>query len=119
MAVLASRRLHGVWCRVVMPLLLVIPLLVAASRVYRGMHPPSDVVGWRANGACTLALVKAALLPHPRKESAKPVPAPPQHPAGCRGAPPARVRRPSPSRPGAATPAAPSPPRPRAWNPRS
>ncbi|MFF7441714.1 phosphatase PAP2 family protein [Streptomyces sp. NPDC008122] len=95
-AVLASRRLHGVWRRVVMTLLLVIPLLVAASRVYRGMHHPSDVAGGMVNGACTPALVKAALLPHPGKESAKPVPVPSppthtQHPAGCRGAPSARV----------------------------
>lgn len=79
LAVLASRRLHGAWRHVVVTLLLVIPLLVAASRLYRGMHHPSDVVGGMANGACTLALVKAALLPSPRKGSAKPVPAPFPH----------------------------------------
>ncbi|MGW4698839.1 diacylglycerol kinase family protein [Streptomyces sp. NPDC004285] len=93
LAVLASRRLHGVRRRVVVTLLLVIPLLVAASRVYRGMHHPSDVAGGLLNGACTLALAKAALLSHPRNESAKPAPAPPsqgsrravvvRHPHAC------------------------------------
>ncbi|MER7950356.1 diacylglycerol kinase family protein [Streptomyces sp. NPDC096079] len=77
LAVLASRRLHGIRSRLVVGLLLVIPLLVAYSRVYRGMHHTSDVVVGLLNGACTLALAAAALLPHPRKEAAPPVPAQP------------------------------------------
>ncbi|MEU3409060.1 diacylglycerol kinase family protein [Streptomyces sp. NPDC006670] len=44
--------------------LLVIPVLVACSRLYRGMHHPSDVVGGLLNGACTLlVLAHAVLLP--------------------------------------------------------
>ncbi|MGW4851963.1 diacylglycerol kinase family protein [Streptomyces sp. NPDC004288] len=102
LAVLASRRLHGGWRRVVVTLLLAIPLLVAFARVYRGMHHPSDVVGGMLNGACTLALVKAALLPQPRTESAKPDPAPSshrarravvvRHPHGCDDTTAAQVR---------------------------
>ncbi|MFG2774103.1 diacylglycerol kinase family protein [Streptomyces sp. NPDC048350] len=79
LAVLASRRLRGVQRHLVVGLLLVIPLLVAVSRVYRGMHHTSDVVAGLLNGACTLTLVATALLPRLRKEAEPPVGDPPAH----------------------------------------
>ncbi|MER5966402.1 diacylglycerol kinase family protein [Streptomyces sp. NPDC002057] len=69
LAVLAARHLRGARRNVVVGLLLLIPLAVAASRVYRGMHHPSDVVAGLLNGACTLALVASALLPTRRQNA--------------------------------------------------
>ncbi|KIF03117.1 hypothetical protein PL81_26150, partial [Streptomyces sp. RSD-27] len=55
------------WVRpALVTVLLVIPVLVACSRVYRGMHHPSDVVGGLLNGACTLLVLGYALLPPAR-----------------------------------------------------
>ncbi|MFF5923356.1 diacylglycerol kinase family protein [Streptomyces flavochromogenes] len=102
LAVLASRRLHGFRRHLTVGLLLVIPLFVAYSRVYRGMHHTSDVVAGLLNGACTLALVAAALLPRSRKEAAPPAPEPSahgarravvvRHPRACDEATATRVR---------------------------
>ncbi|WP_078954091.1 diacylglycerol kinase family protein [Streptomyces globisporus] len=101
LAVLASRRLHGVRRHLVTGLLLAVPLFVAFSRVYRGMHHTSDVVAGLLNGACTLAFVAAALLPRPAEE-APPAPAPSahstrravvvRHPRACGDGAAARVR---------------------------
>ncbi|MEV6582742.1 diacylglycerol kinase family protein [Streptomyces sp. NPDC051582] len=63
LAVLAAARLRGARRTVVVGLLLLLPLAVAGSRVYRGMHHPSDVVAGLLNGACTLLVVGYALLP--------------------------------------------------------
>ncbi|MGW4690310.1 diacylglycerol kinase family protein [Streptomyces sp. NPDC004244] len=65
LAVLAALRMRGErrWLRhALVTALLLIPLLVAFSRVYRGMHHPSDVVGGLLNGACTLLVMTHALL---------------------------------------------------------
>ena len=46
LAVVAVRRIPTRWIKVVVAvLLLLVPVLVAASRLYRGMHHPSDLVG--------------------------------------------------------------------------
>ncbi|MEX0172964.1 diacylglycerol kinase family protein [Streptomyces sp. LMG1-1-1.1] len=102
LAVLASRRLRGARRHLLVGLLLVIPVLVAFSRAYRGMHHTSDVVAGLLNGACTLALVAAALLPRPREEAAPPAPGPSahgarravvvRHPRACGDGTAARVR---------------------------
>ncbi|GHE26758.1 phosphatase PAP2 family protein [Streptomyces vinaceus] len=62
LAVLAARRLRGLRRYLVVAALLLIPLAVAGSRVYRGMHHPSDVLAGLLNGACTLLVVAGALL---------------------------------------------------------
>ncbi|MFG2989507.1 diacylglycerol kinase family protein [Streptomyces sp. NPDC048257] len=62
LAVLAAGRLRGVRRGLVVGVLLLVPLAVAASRVYRGMHHPSDVVVGLMNGACTLLVMTYALL---------------------------------------------------------
>ncbi|MFD9339632.1 diacylglycerol kinase family protein [Streptomyces sp. NPDC060028] len=65
LAVLVALRLRGArrWVRyVLIAALLLIPVAVAFSRLYRGMHHPSDVVGGLLNGACTLLVVAHALL---------------------------------------------------------
>ncbi|MET9409085.1 diacylglycerol kinase family protein [Streptomyces sp. NPDC002935] len=62
LAVLALSRARGPWRRVVAGLLLLLPLLVGAARLYRGMHHPTDVLGGLANGALSLVIVGRALL---------------------------------------------------------
>ncbi|MFJ4776671.1 diacylglycerol kinase family protein [Streptomyces sp. NPDC088762] len=65
LAVLVALRARGArpWVRyAVITVLLLVPVAVAFSRVYRGMHHPSDVVGGLLNGACTLLVVAHAVL---------------------------------------------------------
>jgi membrane-associated phospholipid phosphatase len=42
--------------------LLLIPVAVGLSRIYRGMHHPTDVVGGLVNGAVTLVVVGSVFL---------------------------------------------------------
>ncbi|GGX19078.1 hypothetical protein GCM10010353_37840 [Streptomyces chryseus] len=72
LAALAVTRLRGPWRYVAAAALLVVPPAVAVSRLYRGMHHPSDVVGGLVNGACTLLVIGAALL----ASRGRPAPAP-------------------------------------------
>ncbi|MEW1638090.1 diacylglycerol kinase family protein [Streptomyces sp. NPDC093801] len=99
LAVLVALRLRPGrrWVRAALvTVLLVIPVLVACSRVYRGMHHPSDVVGGLLNGACALLVLAHALLPPARSRPLAPtargavaadrVPAGPPDGPGPRGA---------------------------------
>ncbi|MFF5637152.1 diacylglycerol kinase family protein [Streptomyces sp. NPDC012825] len=100
LAVLAVRHLRGFWRNLVVGLLLLVPLAVAFSRLYRGMHHPTDVAVGLLNGVCTLLVVGSALLPNARKEEADPEPAVPgtrravvvRHPHACGDEDTARVR---------------------------
>ncbi|GGQ53247.1 diacylglycerol kinase family protein [Streptomyces asoensis] len=62
LAVLALSRLRGPWRRIVGGLLLLLPLMVAVARLYRGMHHPTDVVGGLVNGSLSLLIVGRALF---------------------------------------------------------
>ena len=60
------RRHHRHWGAALATLFVVIPLAVGSSRMYRGMHFPTDVLAGATAGAGWLALVVAVvLLPHP------------------------------------------------------
>ncbi|MEV6012282.1 diacylglycerol kinase family protein [Streptomyces sp. NPDC051976] len=57
-----TRRLSRPWRIVVTVLLLLIPLVVGTSRLYRGMHHPTDVAGGMVNGALSLLIVGWSVL---------------------------------------------------------
>ncbi|MEU8932338.1 diacylglycerol kinase family protein [Streptomyces sp. NPDC048409] len=62
LAVLALTRLRGPWRRVAAAVLLLLPFVVGMSRLYRGMHHPTDVLGGLINGGLSLLVVGHALL---------------------------------------------------------
>lgn len=62
LAVIAALRMRGPWRYVVTGTLLLIPPAVGLSRMYRGMHYPSDVAGGLLNGTLTLLITGFALL---------------------------------------------------------
>ncbi|MFG2310549.1 diacylglycerol kinase family protein [Streptomyces sp. NPDC048566] len=62
LAVLALSRMRGPWRKIVGALLLLLPLIVAVARLYRGMHHPTDVLGGMANGGLSLLIVGRALF---------------------------------------------------------
>jgi membrane-associated phospholipid phosphatase len=64
---------------VVTVVLSIIPLAVALSRLYRGMHFPTDVLGGAAAGGAWLALVVLVLLAPPRPARPRPAPPTPEH----------------------------------------
>ena len=84
LAVLAHLGLRRPWRVPAVTVLLLLPLLVGASRLYRGMHHPTDVAAALLNGAVVLYVSARLLLPGrdaPRScaapESAAPRAAPP------------------------------------------
>nr|WP_254641545.1 diacylglycerol kinase family protein [Streptomyces sp. BV129] len=62
LAVLVLSRVRSPWRRVLAALLLLLPVIVGVSRLYRGMHHPTDVLGGMVNGALALLIVGHALL---------------------------------------------------------
>lgn len=70
--VLLRTRGRGRWRYAVAAAALLVPAAVALSRLYRGMHYPTDVVGGLLNGAATLLIIGAVALsgraPGPRPE---------------------------------------------------
>jgi len=67
LALHARRRAYAVawWC-----LLPLVPLAVAFSRVFRGMHHPSDVAASILVGAACLWIMRHAMLPSPEPRGA-------------------------------------------------
>lgn len=72
LAVLALSRIRGPWRKVVAALLLLVPLLVAVARLYRGMHHPTDVLGGMVNGSLSLFITWRALM----TDGSRPTPPP-------------------------------------------
>ncbi|MEV7585228.1 phosphatase PAP2 family protein [Streptomyces erythrochromogenes] len=62
LAVLVLSRTRGPWRYLTAGVLLLVPAAVGLSRVYRGMHHPSDVLGGLLNGAATLFVLGSAVL---------------------------------------------------------
>ncbi|MGW1764199.1 diacylglycerol kinase family protein [Streptomyces sp. NPDC002073] len=62
LATLVWTRLRGPWRYVVAAALFLVPPLVGLSRMYRGMHHPTDVAGGLLNGVATLLVVGSAFL---------------------------------------------------------
>ncbi|WP_033279882.1 diacylglycerol kinase family protein [Streptomyces sp. NRRL F-525] len=62
LAVLVLSRVRRPWRWPLAGLLFLLPLVVGVSRLYRGMHHPTDVIGGMANGALSLLIVGRALF---------------------------------------------------------
>ncbi|MEU9032460.1 diacylglycerol kinase family protein [Streptomyces sp. NPDC048383] len=62
LAVLAWTRLRGPWRYVATAFLILVAPAVGVSRMYRGMHHPSDVAGGLINGFATLLVIGAVFL---------------------------------------------------------
>ncbi|MFE5941913.1 phosphatase PAP2 family protein [Streptomyces sp. NPDC056480] len=62
LALLALTRTRGPRRYVAVVALLLVPSLVGLSRLYQGMHHPTDVVGGLVNGALTLLVVGSVFL---------------------------------------------------------
>jgi undecaprenyl-diphosphatase len=62
LAVILFRVANRTWLKRAAWLLLIVPVGVALTRMYRGMHHPSDVLGSFLNGGiCVLVMTRAIL----------------------------------------------------------
>ncbi|MFG3125026.1 diacylglycerol kinase family protein [Streptomyces sp. NPDC048201] len=84
LAVLVLSRVRGPWRRVLAAVLLLLPVVVGLSRLYRGMHHPTDVVGGMINGGLSLLVVGHALLRDGRVSAPAALPAVPSAPRAQR-----------------------------------
>ncbi|MET7680801.1 diacylglycerol kinase family protein [Streptomyces sp. NPDC005423] len=62
LAVLVLSRVRRPWRWPLAALLFLVPVAVAVSRLYRGMHHPTDVIGGMVNGTLSLLIVGRALF---------------------------------------------------------
>jgi undecaprenyl-diphosphatase len=71
LAIIVLRQLRPRWFAIAFAALLcLIPVVVGISRLYRGMHHPTDVLFGALGGGLWLALVVSTLLPRPRHDAA-------------------------------------------------
>jgi undecaprenyl-diphosphatase len=71
LAVIVLRQVRPRWFSVVVATLLcLVPVVVGISRLYRGMHHPTDVVFGALGGGLWLALVLSTLLPRTSRDVA-------------------------------------------------
>ncbi|MGW4379132.1 diacylglycerol kinase family protein [Kitasatospora sp. NPDC004531] len=70
LGLLALSRVRGRWRVPLCALAWAVPVLVALSRLYRGMHHPTDVLAGLANGAAALWVVRRALPERERPAAA-------------------------------------------------
>ncbi|MER6394844.1 diacylglycerol kinase family protein [Kitasatospora sp. NPDC001603] len=81
LAVLAALRLRGPLRLPLCALAALLPVLVGFSRLYRGMHHPTDVLAGLVNGGAVLWIMWRAFLSDPRETT---VAAVPDHPSAGR-----------------------------------
>jgi membrane-associated phospholipid phosphatase len=62
LAVLFWTLLHRTWAKWLVWLLVLVPIAVAVSRMYRGMHHPSDVTASFLNGITCLVIMARSIL---------------------------------------------------------
>lgn len=62
LAVLVLSRVRRPWRWPLAGLLFLVPLAVGVSRLYRGMHHPTDVIGGMTNGTLSLLIVARAVF---------------------------------------------------------
>ncbi|MDX3540273.1 diacylglycerol kinase family protein [Streptomyces sp. MB09-01] len=62
LATLVWNRVRGPWRYVAAAVLVLVPPVVGLSRMYRGMHHPSDVAGGLVNGVATLLVMGSVFL---------------------------------------------------------
>jgi membrane-associated phospholipid phosphatase len=62
LALLLARQVRQTWAKVLCWLLVLMPVYVALSRLYRGMHHPSDVTASFVNGAVCITIMALAIL---------------------------------------------------------
>jgi undecaprenyl-diphosphatase len=75
LAVIVLREIRPRWFAVVLVAVLwMVPVVVAISRLYRGMHHPTDVMFGALGGGVWLALVLSTLLPRVRPDVAPAAP---------------------------------------------
>ena len=76
LALILAGLVRHTWAKWLCWLLVLVPVAVATSRLYRGMHHPSDVTASFVNGALCLTIMAVAILsPAARTESSSPQPA--------------------------------------------
>ncbi len=68
LAILLVRLWSGPWSLIFAVLLFLIPVVVGVSRLYRGMHYPTDVVVGAFGGGLWLTIVVTTLVPRRRAE---------------------------------------------------
>jgi undecaprenyl-diphosphatase len=74
LAVIVLRQLRPRWIAVAVAIVLcLVPVIVGISRLYRGMHHPTDVMFGAIGGGLWLALVLSTLLPRQRHEAVRAV----------------------------------------------
>jgi undecaprenyl-diphosphatase len=85
LAVILATLVRRTWAKRLCWLLLLVPVAVAAARIYRGMHHPSDVTASFLNGALCLTIMYRAILAGAASRSGARRPGAP-YPTGARKA---------------------------------
>jgi undecaprenyl-diphosphatase len=75
-AILVIGRAHGSWRWIALVPAIVMPILVAASRLYRGEHHPTDVLGSLIFAAIWVPVIYRLVQPNERRDDGPPPSAP-------------------------------------------
>jgi membrane-associated phospholipid phosphatase len=74
LALILAVHTHRTWLKAVCWLLVLVPVCVAVSRLYRGMHHPSDVTASFVNGALSITIMARAILNRDLTRGRQPAP---------------------------------------------